>query len=937
MSGCSIKYTPLGGLQPDDLVAGLLEFDGCKILLDCGWDESFSLEAVQHLRDIAPQVDAVLLSHQDLQHVGALPYLIAHCGLSAPILGTLPVQRMGSLALQELVSAKKASSDFSLFEVGDVVDAFSSNRWTLLRYYQQYLLPGAGPDQAIQVTPYNSGRLVGGAVWRLVSQSGEEVVYAVDWCHRRERHLAACSLADLFTQRPALLIADAMDGLAPSVDSSRRDVEFLDCVLATLRGADGSVLLPTDCAGRALELALLLDEFWAREKYDRVYPLVWVSETCRAVADAAQSQLEWMADSVGKAFEMHRNNPFNFRCLKLLPSPSHLAQLQSGPKVVLASFPSLELGAARELLLQWLGGPSNTVCFVQRPPGGTLGDQLLRHSPRPGQPPLRLSLLTSRRIPLEGEELEAWEQGRAAVELAGLAARAQGQRGRQEGEGEPLPGLGALDVPVRLPGAGGSGLLQQGPGLLPLRASTPHISTLVKDAGSGLWMQQLQQAQPGEQDQQVAPPGGLPPQALLGAASSGGGPLALAEVLLDGFVPPTGSAYPMFPDEAEALLGEQWDEYGVLPDLEGLKAAQRATGGLLGFIPGLHGGLAGRLALRGGLEGRQLRGGHRGHMARVKGDVKAEGMEVDEKEEDGLQAEREQEAPAEAQGEEEEEEEGAQDDRPTKLVCEKVEVEVCAAVRFFNYEGRADARIVRKVLCDVAPRSLLLLRGTPLARAELLLHLGKELTSLGCKLLVPECCEEADASVPPSASLVVSDALHALSGPRRLAASNYAVSLMDAVVAPPGPHFSGLQQLVPAPPPAMEEDEESGARQGRSSGVPEEQQWVGDVFFAQGAEGIMLSSVKKALADSGIQSAWLGPGALSCGPVIISKASVYASALSGARGLAPGVTSYHTLDDAASTTGKGHLILEGAMSEQHEDLMQRIRAVIYTQFSAASA
>ncbi|KAJ9518636.1 hypothetical protein QJQ45_018676, partial [Haematococcus lacustris] len=295
-----IKYTPLGGLQPDDLVAGLLEFDGCKILLDCGWDESFSLEAVQHLRDIAPQVDAVLLSHQDLQHVGALPYLIAHCGLSAPILGTLPVQRMGSLALQELVSAKKASSDFSLFEVGDVVDAFSSNRWTLLRYYQQYLLPGAGPDQAIQVTPYNSGRLVGGAVWRLVSQSGEEVVYAVDWCHRRERHLAACSLADLFTQRPALLIADAMDGLAPSVDSSRRDVEFLDCVLATLRGADGSVLLPTDCAGRALELALLLDEFWAREKYDRVYPLVWVSETCRAVADAAQSQLEWMADSVGK-------------------------------------------------------------------------------------------------------------------------------------------------------------------------------------------------------------------------------------------------------------------------------------------------------------------------------------------------------------------------------------------------------------------------------------------------------------------------------------------------------------------------------------------------------------------------------------------------------------------------------------------------------------
>jgi hypothetical protein len=28
-------------------------------------------------------------------------------------------------------------------------------------------------------------------------------------------------------------------------------------------------------------------------------------------------------------------------------------------------------------------------------------------------------------------------------------------------------------------------------------------------------------------------------------------------------------------------------------------------------------------------------------------------------------------------------------------------------------------------------------------------------------------------------------------------------------------------------------------------------QWLGDVFFAQGAEGIMLSQVKKALADAG--------------------------------------------------------------------------------------
>jgi cleavage and polyadenylation specificity factor subunit 2 len=40
---------------------------------------------------------------------------------------------------------------------------------------------------------------------------------------------------------------------------------LLDVILTTLRG-DGSVLIPVDAAGRVLELVLLLEEFWSREK-----------------------------------------------------------------------------------------------------------------------------------------------------------------------------------------------------------------------------------------------------------------------------------------------------------------------------------------------------------------------------------------------------------------------------------------------------------------------------------------------------------------------------------------------------------------------------------------------------------------------------------------------------------------------------------------------
>lgn len=43
----------------------------------------------------------------------------------------------------------------------------------------------------------------------------------------------------------------------------------------------------------------------------------------------------------------------------------------------------------------------------------------------------------------------------------------------------------------------------------------------------------------------------------------------------------------------------------------------------------------------------------------------------------------------------------------------------------------------------------------------------------------------------------------------------------------------------------------------------EEQQWFGDVFLADGAEGVKLSEVKKALADAG-KGPWMVHSAVWC-------------------------------------------------------------------------
>ena len=70
----SVRFTPLSGTRSSSSSACcyLLEVDEFKILLDCGSDDSFADRQWldERLGPIASLVDAVLLSHGDLAHLG---------------------------------------------------------------------------------------------------------------------------------------------------------------------------------------------------------------------------------------------------------------------------------------------------------------------------------------------------------------------------------------------------------------------------------------------------------------------------------------------------------------------------------------------------------------------------------------------------------------------------------------------------------------------------------------------------------------------------------------------------------------------------------------------------------------------------------------------------------------------------------------------------
>ena len=136
-----MSYTPLS----DQYYAGVLDFGGVRILLDCGCDIDF-----QNLGDkiaaVAPTVDLVLLSHAELRHVGALPAAKARYGLAAPVFATTPTIKNGALTLYEawggFRAAKGRAAAKELFTLDDVDAAFDKIR--ALKFDQPLSLRGRG-------------------------------------------------------------------------------------------------------------------------------------------------------------------------------------------------------------------------------------------------------------------------------------------------------------------------------------------------------------------------------------------------------------------------------------------------------------------------------------------------------------------------------------------------------------------------------------------------------------------------------------------------------------------------------------------------------------------------------------------------------------------------------------------------------------------------
>ncbi|MFS7950323.1 putative Beta-Casp domain, cleavage and polyadenylation specificity factor subunit 2 [Helianthus anomalus] len=107
-----------------------------------------------------------------------------------------------------------------------------------------------------------------------------------------------------------------------------------------------------------------------------------------------------MSDSIAKSFEHTRDNAFLLKHVTLLINKSELENAPEGPKIVLASMASLEVGFSHDIFVEWAADVRNLVLFTERGQFGTRA-RMLQSDP----PPKAVKVTLSKRVPLVGYEL----------------------------------------------------------------------------------------------------------------------------------------------------------------------------------------------------------------------------------------------------------------------------------------------------------------------------------------------------------------------------------------------------------------------------------------------------------------------------------------------------------------------------------------------------
>ncbi|CAH8256300.1 unnamed protein product [Arabidopsis lyrata] len=360
--GDQLIVTPLGAGSEVGRSCVYMSFRGKNILFDCGIHPAYSgMAALPYFDEIDPSsIDVLLITHFHIDHAASLPYFLEKTTFNGRVFMTHATKAIYKLLLTDYVKVSKVSVEDMLFDEQDINK--SMDKIEVIDFHQTVEVNG------IKFWCYTAGHVLGAAMF-MVDIAGVRILYTGDYSREEDRHLRAAELPQF---SPDICIIESTSGVQLHQSRHIREKRFTDVIHSTV-AQGGRVLIPAFALGRAQELLLILDEYWANHPDLHNIPIYYASPLAKKCMAVYQTYILSMNDRIRNQFA--NSNPFVFKHISPLNSIDDFNDV--GPSVVMATPGGLQSGLSRQLFDSWCSDKKNACIIPGYMVEGTLAKTII--------------------------------------------------------------------------------------------------------------------------------------------------------------------------------------------------------------------------------------------------------------------------------------------------------------------------------------------------------------------------------------------------------------------------------------------------------------------------------------------------------------------------------------------------------------------------------
>ncbi|MBI1999621.1 MAG: MBL fold metallo-hydrolase [candidate division NC10 bacterium] len=366
----------------------LLEFDGTRLLLDCGLYQGRRQEANErnrHLPFDPRQVDAMILSHAHIDHSGNIPTLVKQ-GFRGSITCTPATRDLCSVMLRDAAHIQEADADFlnrkhadqlqepvvPLYDEADVLKALKQFR--SLDYHQPApVLPG------VTCTFLDAGHVLGSAIVQLDIDRAPDRLRLVFSGDLGRRNMAILRDPEA-PEAPDVLVLESTYGDRLHSPLAGMEADLAAVINRTV-ARKGKILVPSFSLERTQEFVYALHRLTLRKAIPPL-PIYVDSPLSVRITEIFKLHPECF-DEETLAFMRKNGDPFGFDNLTYVSNVEDSKALndREGPMMILAASGMCEAGRILHHLRNSIEDARNTILIIGFQAKNTLGRKIVERQP----------------------------------------------------------------------------------------------------------------------------------------------------------------------------------------------------------------------------------------------------------------------------------------------------------------------------------------------------------------------------------------------------------------------------------------------------------------------------------------------------------------------------------------------------------------------------